>query len=104
MAAHVETVGEYGVSHGMWADDAGHVYTSDSPNHAIQRVTPAGRFETVARDARLLWPDTFAMGPGGYRYLTATQIHRLPKWNNGADQVEYPFRFYRVKLPQGPSL
>jgi sugar lactone lactonase YvrE len=102
VAAHVETVGEDGISHGMLADEAGNIYTSDSPNHAVQRVTSTGRFETVAHDARLLWPDTFALGPGGYLYLTATQIHRLPKWNNGEDKVEYPFRLYRLKLPTAP--
>lgn len=99
LASHVETVGETGVSHGMLADDAGNIYLSDSPNTAIRRVTPAGRFELVVKDPRLSWPDTFALGPDGYLYLTATQINRAPKWNNGESKVDYPFRLYRLKLP-----
>ena len=61
--------------------------------------TPAGRLETMVRDPRLLWPDSFGLGPDGYLYLTASQIERTPKWNNGQDRVEYPFCLSRVKLP-----
>ncbi|RZK22860.1 MAG: gluconolactonase [Hymenobacter sp.] len=99
LASHIETVGETGVSHGMLADAAGNIYLSDSPNYAIRRVTPAGRFETLVHDPRLSWPDTFALGPDGYLYLTATQINRGPKYNGGESKVDYPFRLYRLKLP-----
>lgn len=99
LASHVEVVGETGISHGMLADAAGNIYLSDSPNYAIRRVTPAGRFETLVHDPRLSWPDTFALGPDGYLYLTATQINRAPKWNGGQSKVDYPFRLYRLKLP-----
>lgn len=100
LAAQVETVGETGISHGMLADSQGNIYLTDSPNKAIRRVTPAGRFETLVRDPRLLWPDSFGLGPDGYLYVTAAQIHRTPKWNNGEDKVAYPFRLYRLKLPK----
>ena len=99
VAARVEEVGETGISHGMIADANSNVYLTDSPNHAIRRVTPAGRFETIARDPRLLWPDSFGLGPDGYLYVTAAQIERTPKWNNGEDRVQYPFRLYKMKLP-----
>lgn len=99
LASHVEVVGETGVSHGMLADAAGNIYLSDSPNYAIRRVTPAGRFETLVHDSRLSWPDTFALGPDGYLYLTATQINRAPKYHGGQSKVDYPFRLYRLKLP-----
>lgn len=99
LASHVETVGETGVSHGMLADTQGNIYLSDSPNYAIRRVTPANRLETLVHDPRLSWPDTFALGPDGYLYLTATQINRAPKWNGGESKVDYPFRLYRLKLP-----
>ena len=99
LAAKVETVGETGVSHGMIADAKGNVYLSDSPNKAIRYVTPDGRLETLVRDDRLIWPDTFAIGADGYLYVTASQINRTKKYNDGEDKVEYPFRLYRVKLP-----
>jgi len=99
VAAKVEEVGETGVSHGMIADPSGNVYLSDSPAQAIRYVTPAGRLETLVRDGRLSWPDTFAVGPDGYLYVTCSQINRLPKWNGDEDKVQYPFRLYKVKLP-----
>lgn len=98
VAAQVEEVGEVGISHGMLTDLAGNVYLTDSPNHAVRRVTPAGRLETVVRDARLLWPDSFGLSPDGYLYVTAAQIERTPKWNNGQNRVEYPFWLYRVRV------
>lgn len=97
--ARVEEVGETGVSHGMIADPKGNVYLTDSPNQAVRYVTPTGRLETLAQDGRFSWPDTFAVGPDGYLYLTCAQINRTPKWNNGQDLVQYPFRLYKMKLP-----
>lgn len=44
---------------------------TDSPNQAIRYITPAGHLETLAQDSRLSWPDTFAVGPDGYLYLTS---------------------------------
>jgi sugar lactone lactonase YvrE len=103
LASHVEEVGETGISHGMTAGPAGNVYLTDSPQHAIRLVTPAGHFETVTRDARLIWPDSFAVGPDGFLYVTAAQIERTTKWNNGEDKVQYPFRLYKLKLPSANS-
>lgn len=99
LAAKVETVGETGISHGMIADDKGNIYLSDSPNKAIRYVTPDGKLETLVKDKRLSWPDTFSVGADGYLYLTCSQINRTKKYNNGQDKVEYPFRLFKIKLP-----
>jgi len=98
LAAGVETMGETGVSHGMIADKAGNVYLTDSPNKAIRRFTPGRKLETVVQDDRLLWPDSFGISPDGYLYVTAAQIQRTARYNNGQDKVSYPFRLYKVKL------
>lgn len=99
LAAKIETVGETGISHGMIADDKGNIYLSDSPNKAIRYVTPDGKLETLVKDKRLSWPDTFSVGADGYLYLTCSQINRTKKYNNGEDKVEYPFRLFKIKLP-----
>lgn len=99
VASHVEVVAETGVSHGMISDAKGNVYLTDSPSKAVRYVTPARKLETLARDSRFLWPDSFAIGPDGYLYMTAAQIHRTKKYNDGQDKVDYPFRLYRMKLP-----
>jgi sugar lactone lactonase YvrE len=99
VASHVETMAETGVSHGMVADAKGNVFLTDSPDKAVRYLTPDRQLKTLVRDSRLLWPDSFAVGPDGYLYLTAAQIQRTKRYNNGEDKVEYPFRLYRMKLP-----
>lgn len=94
----VEALGLVGVSHGMIADTAGNVYLGDSGDKTIRRYTPSGKLETLVTDPRLLWPDSFAVGPDGYLYVTAAQYHRLPKWNGGENRVTLPFWVFRVKL------
>ena len=53
----------------------------------------------LVQDDRLLWPDSFGIGSDGYLYVTAAQLHRGKRYNDGQDKVDYPFRLYRVKLP-----
>ncbi|GAB3882135.1 L-dopachrome tautomerase-related protein [Spirosoma agri] len=100
VAAHVEIMAETGVSHGMYSDKVGNVYLTDSPAKAVRYLTPDRKLETLVQDSRLLWPDSFGIGSDGYLYLTAAQIHRTKKYNNGEDKVDYPFRLYRMKLPK----
>ncbi|MVM34076.1 gluconolactonase [Spirosoma sp. HMF4905] len=99
VASHVEIMGETGVSHGMIADKAGNIYLTDSPDKAIRYFTPDRQLKMLVQDNRLLWPDSFGIGSDGYLYVTAAQIHRTKRYNNGEDKVDYPFRLYRVKLP-----
>ncbi|WP_374950352.1 L-dopachrome tautomerase-related protein [Mucilaginibacter sp.] len=99
LSAKVAIVAETGVCHGMIADAKGNIYLSDSPNHAIKYVTPDGQLKTLVTDKRLIWPDSFGIGNDGYLYLSASQMNRLPKYNDGQNKVEYPYRVYKVKLP-----
>lgn len=100
LSAKVELVAETGICHGMIADNAGNIYLSDSPDHAIQYVTPDRKVHFLVKDNRLIWPDSFGIGNDGYLYLSASQMNRLPKYNNGENKVEYPYRVYKVKLPK----
>ncbi|WP_246859141.1 major royal jelly family protein [Spirosoma sp. KCTC 42546] len=99
LASHVEIMGETGVSHGMLADKVGNIYLTDSPDKAIRYFTPDRQLNVLIQDNRLLWPDSFGIGTDGYLYVTAAQLHRGKRYNNGEDKVDYPFRLYRVKLP-----
>jgi len=99
LLAAVETMGETGVSHGMTSDKAGNVYLTDSPNQAVRYFTPKRELKTLVRDGRLIWPDSFAVGWDGYLYLTCAQINRGKKYNDGEDKTDYPYRLYRMKLP-----
>jgi sugar lactone lactonase YvrE len=99
LSMKVQTVAETGICHGMIADAKGNIYLSDSPDHAIQYVTPDGKVHFLVKDDRLIWPDSFGVGNDGYLYFSCSQMNRLPKYNDGVDKVEYPFRIYKVKLP-----
>ena len=99
LSSKVEMIAETGVCHGMIADKQGNIYLSDSPDHAIQYVSPDGKVHFLVKDERIIWPDSFGIGNDGYVYFSCSQMNRLPKYNNGKDMVEYPFRVYKVKLP-----
>ncbi len=94
----VEDLGEAGFSHGMIADNAGNVYMGDSHDQVIRRRTPAGKLETIVQDKRIHWPDSYAIGPDGYLYVTMAQLDRAARYHNGTDQVVYPYWVYRIKL------
>jgi sugar lactone lactonase YvrE len=77
-------------SDGLETDDAGNIYLTSYEHNALLRRTPDGRFETVAQDPRLLWPDTLSAAPDGYLYLTANQVHRHPFFSGGIDRPLKP--------------
>ena len=99
LSAKVETVAVTGVCHGMTSDTKGNIFLSDSPNHAITYISPDGKLHQLVKDHRIIWPDSMGISPDGYLYFSCSQMNRLPKFNNGQDKTEYPYRVYKVKLP-----
>jgi sugar lactone lactonase YvrE len=85
----VEKVAESGVADGIAFGPGGHLYLSALEDNAINRLTPEGKVETVVRDSRISWPDSFAVPADGSIYFTTAQIHL------GADPPE-PFRLWRL--------
>lgn len=83
LAAAVERVAESGASDGLLFH-RGRVFISALERDAIVALRPAAtpgaepRVETVVRDPRIAWPDSFARrSPSdGAIYFTTTQIHR----------------------------
>jgi sugar lactone lactonase YvrE len=98
VAAGVEDIGEVGISHGMIAGPGQLIYMGDSEKKTIYYANAGGQSATLVQDDCLLWPDSFATGPDGFLYVTAAQYQRLPRFNNGQNKIEYPFRLYKVKL------
>ena len=90
LAKKVERVAESGVSDGLVFDQAGNLYLSSLEENAINRLTPEHTRRLVVKDARLRWPDSFALGPDGWIYVTTAQIHLGPN-------VSDPFRVWRFK-------
>lgn len=99
LASHVEDMGKTTVTHGLIADDKGNIYLTSSMDYSIKYLSPDGKLHTLVQDSRLLWPDSFGIGSDGYLYFSCAQLQRDPQWNDGSDQVEYPYQIYKVKLP-----
>lgn len=95
----VEDMGRVGVTHGLIADKAGNIYLSTSESYSISYLSPDGMLHTLVQDPRILWPDSMGIGSDGYLYFSCSQLQLLPDWNNGIDKTEYPYRIFKVRLP-----
>ena len=97
LGQRVQKVGETAATDGMLESKSGRIYCAAFEKDAIQRLDPAnGRVETVIEDKQLQWPDTMSWGPDGSLYVTCSQIHRMPKYNNGVSKQLGPYRLFRV--------
>ncbi|MEV3980441.1 L-dopachrome tautomerase-related protein [Nonomuraea sp. NPDC049758] len=102
VAATVRDEGDKGGSaDGLEADDAGHIYLTDWEHNAVLRRTPDGTIDTLVHDARLLWPDTLSVADG-HLYVTANQLHRQARFQEGQDRRRYPYALFRVPIDAGP--
>jgi sugar lactone lactonase YvrE len=96
LASMVVDEGEAGVTDSLTTDGEGHVYTTNHEQNAIFKRSGPHRFELIAKDERLLWPDSVAIGPSQCLYVTAHQSQRLPEFNDGIDLRLWPTRVFRI--------
>jgi sugar lactone lactonase YvrE len=87
----VERFAESGVSDGLLFTADG-IYVSALEEGSIKLVNTEGQVETIVRDPRIIWPDSFALGPDGGIWFTTSQIHLGP-------QPPSPYRILKV-LPE----
>ncbi|PLT35625.1 L-dopachrome tautomerase-related protein [Bacillus sp. V5-8f] len=97
---HVKYWGEKGASDGMITDAKGIVYAGDYENNSIRRILPNGTIETIAHDPRILWPDTFSIGPDRYLYFIVNQLHRQARFHYGVDLRQKPYGLLRMKIDE----
>ena len=100
LAQQVETVGEIPATDGLEIDAANNVYLTSFEQSALLRRTPAGKIETVAKDSRLQWPDTYSFAADGNLYVANSAIHKTATWNKGVGQPRQPFRIFKMALPK----
>jgi sugar lactone lactonase YvrE len=100
----VVDLGEKGASDGLETDDQGRVYAGDYEHDSIRQRQADGEWRTIAHDPRILWPDTLSVATDGYLYFTANQLHRQPKFHEGADERQKPYTLFRVKIGAGPVM
>jgi len=99
----VVDLGEKGASDGLEADANGAVYAGDYEHNLIRKRLADGSWQTVVEDSRVLWPDTLSIGPDGYLYFIANQLHRSPGFNDGQDKRVKPYSLMRVKIDAKPA-
>ena len=100
LSRQVETVGNIPASDGLEIDAANNVYLTSFEQSALLRRTPAGKIQTVAKDARLQWPDTYSFAADGNLYVANSAIHKTASWNKGVGQPRQPFRIFKMALPK----
>jgi len=100
LGPQVETVGQIPATDGLEIDAANNVYLTSFEQSALLRRTPAGVIETVAKDARLQWPDTYSFAADGNLYVANSAIHKTATWNKGVGQPRQPFRIFKMPMPK----
>ncbi len=101
--AAVQDLGEKGASDGLEADADGAVYATDYEHNGIRKRLADGTWQTIVHDPRVLWPDTLSIGPDGYLYFTANQLHRQAGFQGGKDLRQKPYSLLRVKINAAPA-
>lgn len=103
IASQVVDLGLKAPSDGLAEDDRGRIYAGDYEHGAINRFDH-GTWATIAEDPRILWPDTLSVGPDGYLYFTANQLHRRASFHEGMDLRRQPYELLRIHVGAGPVL
>jgi sugar lactone lactonase YvrE len=93
-----------GGADGLESDAAGNIYATNYEHNAITRRSSDGRWETIAHDSRLLWPDTMSVAADGFLYVTANQLHRQARYHGGRDLRQKPYALFRLPIDAQPVL
>ncbi len=93
-----------GGADGLESDAVGHIYATNYEHQAILRRHQSGEWETVVHDPLLMWTDTLSVATDGYLYVTANQLHRQAKYQQGKDQRQKPYTLFRFRLNAQPVL
>ncbi|HLO25667.1 MAG TPA: L-dopachrome tautomerase-related protein [Geobacteraceae bacterium] len=95
----VENVAVTGAVDGMLMDHNDNLYLTALEENAIKRYRPDSRvLDTIVRDERIQWPDSLAISPDDYLYVTASQIHRMPRFNRGGGRRVLPYMYFKIWL------
>lgn len=103
IAAAIKDLGPKAPSDGLAEDSEGNIYAGDYEHGAIRRFAE-GKWTTIAKDPRILWPDTLSMGTDGYLYFTANQLQRQAGFHEGKDLRRQPYQLLRIRIGNGPVL
>lgn len=75
LGGKVEYVDNLGAADAILFGPKGNLYLTAIEENGIKQYTPAGRVRMVAQSPALQWPDSLALGPDGWLYVTTSRIH-----------------------------
>ncbi len=94
LSAKVEPVQTTHPADGLWIDSQNRLYITNPEADSVESAMPGKPLTTLVRDKRLRWPDSFAQGPGGTLYISASHIQDSPWFKPGAKVT--PSDLFRV--------
>lgn len=94
----VEDLGHFTTTDGMIFDKQGNLYLGDLERYRIMRIDPSLQMSVLVQDSALIWPDSYQVSKDGYLYISCSQIHKQPEYNNGVNKRTSPYTIYRYKL------
>lgn len=97
VAATVREEGTKGASDGMLMAADGTLFVTDYERHQVKRRNADGTYTPVIQLPAREWPDTLALGPGGWLYVTANQLHRQKDYRVKDMRVK-PYRLVRARV------
>ncbi|CAN5377159.1 L-dopachrome tautomerase-related protein [soil metagenome] len=92
-------------SDGLSTDVLGNLLLTDYEHNAIRRRetnSDQSKFEIIAQDPRLIWPDTLAVDSEGWVYVIANQLNRQPRFQGGKEMRQPPYVLFKFK-PMKPG-
>ena len=98
LTARVVDLGHFNVTDGMEFDKYGNLYMGDMEKNAIIKLSPNLEKTVLMTDARLLWPDSYAVSKDGYLYISTSHLHTAPPFNDGVDKRTLPYGLFRLEI------
>jgi sugar lactone lactonase YvrE len=103
VAREVEVFGPKVQTDGISTDGAGNIYLTDIEHGGIAVLTVERQLKTLLIDSHLRWPDGLSFGPGGYLYISDSDLPDQLLRSRGHIRSSAPYFIYRVHVGQAAS-
>lgn len=99
LSPHIEDIVRIPPCAGFTIDPAGKLYFSSFTQNAMLVMGDDRQLKTLITDPRISFPNEPDIGPDGYLYFPASQIHRLAGFQvDGKSAVKPPWEVLKVKI------
>jgi sugar lactone lactonase YvrE len=99
LSLHIEDVVRIPPCAGFTIDAKGNLYFSSFTENAMLVMGEDRQLRTLVSDPRISFPNEPDIGPDGYLYFPASQIHRLPGFQaDRKSAVKTPWEVLKVKI------